>query len=163
MQAAIRGKTYTFASLHTEGTGPEALLLQLHAAQVSDVVASLGTASPAIVMGDFNTTPGTPAYQVMQGGGFTDVWAALRPGTRGFTCCHAPDLSDARADFSERIDYVWTRGMGEARGRNSLAGQIDRYGEVPSDRLRNAHGDLIWPSDHAGLITTIMRQPGHDR
>jgi len=162
MTASVGGRTYTFASLHTEGTGPEELLLQLHAAQVSDVVAALGTASPAIVMGDFNATPGSPAYQVMQGGGFTDVWAALRPGTRGYTCCHAADLSDPRAEFTERIDYVWTRGLGDARGRNALAGTIDRYGEVPSDRLRNGNGDLIWPSDHAGLVTTVQRAPGRD-
>ena len=99
----------------------------------------------------------------MQGGGFTDVWAALRPGTRGFTCCHAADLSNPRADFVERIDYVWTRGLGDARGRHALAGQIERYGDVPSDRFPNAQGDLIWPSDHAGLIATILRAPGHDR
>jgi len=163
MTASIGGRTFTFASLHTEGTGPEELLLQLHAAQVSDVVASLGTATPAIVMGDFNAVPGSPAYQVMQGGGFTDVWAALRPGTRGFTCCHAADLSDLRAEFTERIDYVWARGLGEDRGRSALAGTIDRYGEVPSDRLPNSNGELIWPSDHAGLVTTILRAPGHDR
>ena len=163
MTAVIGGRTYTFASTHTEGTGPEELLLQLHAAQVSEIVASLGTASPAIVMGDFNSKPNSPAYQVMLGGGFTDVWGALRPGVRGYTCCQLADLSNPRPVFSQRIDYVWTRGLGDARGRHSLLGQVSLYGGVPSDRIKNAAGQWIWPSDHAGLIANVMLVPGHER
>ncbi len=163
MVAVIGGQTYTFANTHTEGTGPQELLLQLHAAQISDIVASLGTASPAVVMGDFNSHPDSPAYQVMLGGGFTDVWAALRPGTRGYSCCQLADLSNPRNTFVERIDYIWTRGLGEARGRHSLLGQVQLYGEVPSDRIRNSAGDRIWPSDHAGLIANVMQVRGHDR
>ena len=163
MTADIGGRTYTFASTHTEGTGPEELLLQLHAAQVSEIVASLGTASPAVVMGDFNATPDSPAYQVMLGGGFTDVWGALRPGVRGYTCCQLADLSNARPVHRERIDYVWTRGLGDARGRHSLLGQVRLYGDVPSDRIKNAAGKWIWPSDHAGVIANVMLVPGHER
>jgi hypothetical protein len=128
-----------------------------------EVVASLGTASPAIVMGDFNAKPNSPAYQVMQGGGFTDVWGALRPGVRGYTCCQLADLSNPRPVYDERIDYVWTRGLGEDRGRQSLLGQVRLYGDVPSDRIKNTAGQWIWPSDHAGLIADIQlpRGGGH--
>ncbi|TFG44181.1 MAG: hypothetical protein E4H41_08065 [Gemmatimonadales bacterium] len=160
MTAVIDGKTYTFASTHTEGTGPDELLLQLHAAQIGEMVASLGDASPAIVMGDFNAQPDSPAYQLMEAGGFTDVWLALRPRVRGYTCCQLADLSNPRPAFGERIDYVWTRGLGELRGRHSLLGQIGRYGDVPSDRIRNSAGALIWPSDHAGVIANIMLPRG---
>ncbi len=163
MEGRIDGTTYTFVSLHTEGTGPPELLEPLHAAQVGEMVASLGTTTPAIAMGDFNTRPGTPAYQVMLDGGFTDVWGALRPGVRGYTCCHAADLSNPGAGLTERIDYVWTRGLGAARGQDALIGQVHLYGEVPSDRLRNAAGQLIWPSDHAGLIARILQPFGHAR
>jgi len=160
MEGRVDGTTYTFVSLHTEGTGPDELLAPLHAAQIGEMVASLGTAAPAIVMGDFNAPPGAPAYQVMLNGGFTDVWAALRPGVRGYTCCHAADLSNPSAGLVERIDYVWTRGLGEARGRDALIGQAGLYGEVPADRIRNADGALIWPSDHAGLIIRILMPLG---
>jgi hypothetical protein len=156
MTAVIGGVTYTFASTHTEGTGPGELLLQLHAAQVAEMVASLGNASPAIVMGDFNTQPNTPAYQVMVGGGFTDVWHAFRPSVRGYTCCQVADLSNPRPALRERIDYVWTRGLGDLKGRYALLGQIGLYGEVPSDRIRNVAGALIWPSDHAGVFANVM-------
>lgn len=163
IEAEIGGRSYTIANTHTEGTGPDELLLGLHQYQVMELVASLGTATPAIVLGDLNTTPGTPAYQELVNGGFTDVWAAFRPGVSGFTCCHLADLSDARAPFTERIDYVWTRGLGDARGRHRLLGQVDRYGDVPSDRIRNSAGQLIWPSDHAGLTANILMPPGHSR
>ncbi|HMU61062.1 MAG TPA: endonuclease/exonuclease/phosphatase family protein [Gemmatimonadales bacterium] len=156
MTAVIDGVSYTFASTHTEGTGPDELLLQLHAAQVGELAASLGDAAPVIVMGDFNARPGSPAYQVMLDAGFTDVWHALRPGVRGYTCCQLADLSNPRPMFSERIDYVWTRGLGSLRGRHSLLGQVGLFGDVPSDRIRNGAGDLIWPSDHAGVIANIM-------
>jgi endonuclease/exonuclease/phosphatase family metal-dependent hydrolase len=124
------------------------------------MAASLGDAVPAIVMGDFNARPGSPAYEVMVDAGFTDVWHALRPGVRGFTCCQLPDLSNPRPAFGERIDYVWTRGLGELRGRHSLIGQIGLFGEVPSDRLPNGAGDLIWPSDHAGIVANVMLPRG---
>lgn len=156
MDAIIAGRPYTFVSTHTEGTGPEDVLLQLHALQVGEMVASLGAASPVIAMGDFNSEPGTPAYQAMLDGGFTDVWHALRPGVRGFTCCHLADLSNRTSVLHERIDYVWTRGLGDARGPHSLQGQVSLYGEVPSDRIRNSAGQLIWPADHAGVIANLM-------
>jgi hypothetical protein len=88
------------------------------------------------------------------------VWHALRPGVRGYSCCQLADLSNPRPIFSERIDYVWTRGLGDLRGRHSLLGQIRLFGDVPSDRLLNGAGDLIWPSDHAGVIATIMLPRG---
>jgi len=160
IEARIGAATYTVASTHTEGTGPADLLLGLHQAQVAELVASLGSATPAIVLGDFNTEPGTPAFTTMQESGFVDLWGAMHPGAAGDTCCHLADLSDARAPFSQRIDYVWTRGLGDARGRNAVIGQIVRYGDQPSDRIRNGAGDLIWPSDHAGLIASVQLRRG---
>jgi endonuclease/exonuclease/phosphatase family metal-dependent hydrolase len=157
MEAIIGGQPYTFVSTHTEGTGPQELLLQLHALQVGEMVASLGSASPVIAMGDFNTQPGTPAYQAMRDAGFTDVWSALRPGVQGLTCCHLADLSNPGPVLTKRIDYVWTRGLGDARGLNPLQGRVSRYGDVPSDRILNAAGRPIWPADHAGLIADLLR------
>jgi endonuclease/exonuclease/phosphatase family metal-dependent hydrolase len=161
LEAIVAGRTYTFVSLHTEGTGPDELLLQLHALQVGEMAASLGDASPVIALGDFNAQPGSPAYDVMVQAGFTDVWGALRPGVRGYTCCHAADLSNAQPGLHERIDYIWTRGLGEARGAQPLVGQVSLFGEVPSDRFLNSAGQLIWPSDHASVIATILLPAGH--
>jgi endonuclease/exonuclease/phosphatase (EEP) superfamily protein YafD len=72
-------------------------------------------------MGDLNDVPGSLMHQVLTGVGFTDIWAALRPGVVGFTCCHAADLSDRIPEFDERIDYVFARGFGH--GNREVLGQ----------------------------------------
>ncbi|HEV8264877.1 MAG TPA: endonuclease/exonuclease/phosphatase family protein [Gemmatimonadales bacterium] len=147
--ATIDGQPYTFVSTHTEADLAGAHLEELRAAQVSELVASLPTDRPVVVVGDLNDIPGSLMHQVLAGARFTDAWAALRPGAIGLTCCHRPDLSDEIAPFSQRIDYVFTRGL-EGRGK------VDRFGEVPADRLAGP-AYPIWPSDHAGMIATLRR------
>jgi endonuclease/exonuclease/phosphatase family metal-dependent hydrolase len=138
-------------SLHAEANLAGQSLSGLRALQMMELVGTLGTDPRVIMLGDFNDAPGSPMYQVLQGAGFTDVWRAMRPGVVGNTCCHADDLSDNVADLSQRIDYVFTRGIGSA---DKLFGKIDRYGEVPSDRVAGP-AYAIWPSDHVGLIATV--------
>ena len=154
-RTTIGGQPYTFVSAHTEANlagAPPGLVAQIRAAQVGELVASLGPSERVVMMGDLNDTPGSPMYDVLMSTGFTDSWAALRPGVQGLTCCHVADLSDQVADFDQRIDYVFTRGITGPGGR--LFGQIDRFGNVPADRLAGpAHP--IWPSDHAGVTATL--------
>ena len=151
---AIDGAPYRFVSTHAEADLAGAHLEQLRAAQVSELVGSLPSDRPVIVVGDLNDVPGSLMYQVMGGAGFTDVWAALRPGAIGYTCCHEPDLSDSVAAFDQRIDYVFARGLGDQRP--GLRGKVDRFGEVPSDRTAGP-AYPVWPSDHAGLVATLGR------
>jgi endonuclease/exonuclease/phosphatase family metal-dependent hydrolase len=147
----IDGQAYTFVSLHAEADLAGAHLDGLRALQISEVVGTVSGDARVVMMGDFNDTPGSLMHQVLTGAGFTDVWAALRPGVIGFTCCHLPDLSDKVAPFSQRIDYVLARGLGGPRG---VRGKVDRFGDVPADRLPGpAHP--IWPSDHVGVTATL--------
>lgn len=154
-RTTIDGQSYTFASAHTEanlGGAPPGLIAQIRAAQVGEMVATLASSERVVLMGDLNDAPGSPMYTVLTSSGFTDTWAALHPGARGLTCCHAADLSDAVADFDQRIDYTFTRGFARANGK--LFGQVDRFGDVPADRLAGpAH--RIWPSDHVGLLAAL--------
>jgi hypothetical protein len=150
-QVVIHGETFKIVSLHAEANLAGQSLSGLRALQMMELVGTLGTDPRVIMLGDFNDAPGSPMYQVLQGAGFTDVWRAMRPGVVGNTCCHADDLSDNVADLSQRIDYVFTRGIGSA---DKLFGKIDRYGEVPSDRVAGP-AYAIWPSDHVGLIATV--------
>ena len=147
----IGGRDYTIASAHTEpGSFPG--LDQLRAAQAAELAASLAGSPAAIVMGDLNDVPGSPMYQALTGAGFTDVWAALRPGVVGFTCCHLPDLSDQVAPFDERIDHVFARGIVGVNG--NVTGQVKLVGKLPSDRIAGPDYP-IWPSDHAGLLARL--------
>ena len=151
-RTTIDGQPYTFVSLHAEADLAGAHLDGLRALQIGEVVGTVGGDARVVMMGDFNDVPGSSMHQVITGAGFTDVWAALRPGVIGFTCCHLPNLSDQIADFSQRIDYVVSRGISGPNGK--VIGQVDLFGNVPADRLAGpAHP--IWPSDHAGLTATL--------
>jgi len=150
-RTTIEGQSYTFASAHTEANlagAPPGLLEQIRAAQVGEMVGALGSSDHVVLMGDLNDRPGSPMYGVLAGAGYTDTWTAMHPGAgaEGLTCCHVADLSDHVADFDQRIDYIWTRGF--ARG------SIDRFGNVPADRLPGP-AYPIWPSDHAGLVAAL--------
>lgn len=154
-QTTVDGRAYTFATAHTEANlagAPPGLVESMRAAQVGEMVATLVSSERVILIGDLNDRPGSPMYNVLTGAGYTDTWAALRPGANGLTCCHVADLTDAVADFGQRIDYVFTRGLVQEGGK--LLGQIDLYGEVPADRLAGP-ASRIWPSDHVGLVAQL--------
>ena len=155
-QTTVDGQAYTFATAHTEANlagAPPGLVESIRAAQVGEMVATLVSSARVILIGDLNDQPGSPMYNVLTSAGYTDTWTALRPGVRGVTCCHDADLSDAVADFDQRIDYVFTRGV--TREDAKLFGQIDRFGDVPADRLAGPGGGRIWQSDHAGLVAAL--------
>lgn len=158
-RTSIGDQSYTFASAHTEANlagAPVGLLEQIRAAQVGEMVAALGSSDRVVLMGDLNDKPGSLMYGVLTSSGFTDTWTALHPGmgAQGLTCCHVADLSDRTANFDQRIDYVWTRGFSRDDGK--VFGQVDRFGNVPADRL-SGPAYRIWPSDHAGLVATLQR------
>jgi Endonuclease/Exonuclease/phosphatase family len=145
----VGGRSYVIASTHLE-SGSAAGLGQLRALQAGELAQALASAPATIVMGDLNDGPGSAMYQVLEDAGFTDAWAALRPGVVGFTCCHLPDLSDQMAPFSQRIDYVFMRGV----SHGGLLGQVWRTGDVPADLIAGPD-HAIWPSDHAGLVVRL--------
>lgn len=153
----VGGEGYTIVSTHPEPDLGGFSLEQLRAAQIGEIVQTLGSAAPAVIMGDLNDEPGTLMYQVLTGAGFTDLWAELRPGVGGLTCCHATDLSDRLPAFDQQVDYVFARGFAHAN-RDAL-GQITRFGMLPSDRFAGPLG-TIWVSDHAGLLATLLLPAG---
>lgn len=151
-QAMVEGVPTLLVNSHLEsGNAPG--LDQLRYAQAMELKAVVDGAPNVILTGDLNDLPGSPMYGVLAGAGLTDGWAAMRPGVAGFTCCHAPDLSNRLAGFDQRIDYVWTRGFNGPSGR--VQGGISLTGANPSDLLPGAFG-TVWPSDHAGLVATLL-------
>ncbi len=154
-RTTIDGQAYTFASAHAESDlagAPVGLVAQIRAEQVGEMVATLGADARVVLMGDLNDTPGSPMYGVLANSGYTDTWPAMRPAVVGLTCCHPADLSDQVATFDQRIDYIWTRGFGRDDGK--VKGSIDRFGNVPADRVAGPEYP-IWPSDHAGLLASL--------
>lgn len=154
IDAEIGGLTVTILTAHPE-PGETAPFTTVRAAQAAELVQSLGNTSPVIMLGDYNDVPGSPMYDIITGAGFTDLWAALHPGARGFTAADAYDPTDL--ELIKRIDYIWVRGF-ETRARDAL-GTIRLVNDQPSDRAQ-APGGKIYVSDHAGVVATILLPPG---
>ncbi len=151
----IGRRDYTIASTHLE-SGDAPGLDQLRAAQAAELAQALAGTAPAVLLGDLNDVPGSPMYQVLIGAGLTDAWEAFRQRSRGYTCCHLPDLSNRVQHFNKRIDYVFAR---DGKPGNHLAGHITRLGDDPADRFAGPI-DRLWPSDHAGLVARFdFRRP----
>jgi endonuclease/exonuclease/phosphatase family metal-dependent hydrolase len=151
----VEGQSYLFASTHLE-SGNAAGLDQVRAAQASELATALAGTTPTVLMGDLNDHPDSPMYQVLAGAGLRDVWQAMRPGAAGFTCCHAADLSNPVANLTQRIDYVFARGLPVAP--IPVLGSIEIVGAQPGDRVIGPAGS-IWPSDHAGLAVGLLLPP----
>ena len=153
----VAGAQYTIVDTHPEADQQGYPSFDaLRQAQLGELLGQLGSASPAILMGDLNGLPGSGMYDLVTSAGFTDAWHAMRPGADGYTCCHLPDLSDKVGALDHRIDYIFTRGLG--RSGPGLQGSIARLGDVPSDRVQGPDYP-IWPSDHAGLVSSFLSTP----
>lgn len=151
LHATVDGTPLWITSTHLE-SGRNPGLPGLRAAQAHELVSSLGTRSPAILLGDLNDVEGSPMYGVVTGAGFRDTWREMRPGVAGLTCCHVEDLSNASADgaFDQRIDYVFTRGL--QFKNHAMLGSVQVLGATASDRVDGR----LWPSDHAGVLASLL-------
>ena len=119
--------------------------IQVGATTAQNFTANLGVVAPgvtlkrgwvtavvtAVLMGDLNDAPGSLMYQVLVGYGMVDVWRALRPGVVGNTCCYLADLSNQLPNLTQRLDYVFARGLD--RPHAGLQGKVELLGEVPAD------------------------------
>jgi hypothetical protein len=143
----FKGKRLRFANTHLE-----AFADPTREAQAREFVGPAGplrTRRQVIVTGDMNSDPQgrespAGAFDILADGGLVDTWPSrLGP---GFTCCL--EQSDARDPntngFDHRIDLI----LAKPRLR-TLRGTV--VGAKLSDRAPNG----LWPSDHAGAVTTL--------
>ena len=150
--ALVEGIPTLLVNSHTEA-GNKPGLDMLRYAQAAELAIVTSSAPNVILMGDLNDIPGSLLYGVLAGAGLTDVWAAMRPGVAGFSCCMLPDLSNRLPTLDQRIDYVWTRGFAGPSGKPQ--GQVTLTSDNPSGLLAGAFGS-VWPSDHVGLVATLL-------
>jgi endonuclease/exonuclease/phosphatase family metal-dependent hydrolase len=98
------------------------------AALIRKRVEALGTATPIILVGDFNAAAkANKAYDVLTDGGFfKDSWSGTEAGTfHDFTGTAKPDLG--------RIDWIFTRGDVSA-GSTEIV-RFNKAGQYPSDHF----------------------------
>jgi endonuclease/exonuclease/phosphatase family metal-dependent hydrolase len=135
----LGGRTLRCVSTHLETVDA------VSAAQAAELVDLAGSELPVVVVGDFNSGPGDPAYELLVSvaGGFRDAWEA--GAGEGLTCCREA-LDDPGAGVSQRVDLVLHRGFTTRSA--ALVG-----GDAASFR------DGRWPSDHVGVVASVELAP----
>jgi len=101
-------------------------------------------ALPAVVMGDFNTAPGTlPMLFLKESRKWIDVYEAAHPGEAGLTWNYNNPYAEAERDkmAERRIDYIFVT---EPSGPFAKT----RSAKVIFDKSEGG----IWPSDHFGVL-----------
>ena len=99
---------------------------------------------PLILLGDFNQTPGSPTWHLLNRRGFVDAWLVAGEGP-GATSSQAANLRNEASLLGHRIDWILVRGPIEVEG-------VSRLGHRPVDRT----SDGLWPSDHAGVEASLF-------
>ena len=145
----VNERSFRFVTTHLEPFDPA-----VRADQAAELVQPGGPAAassaPVVLVGDLNSDPGDPApddaFDVLAGTGLEDTWMQANDSAPGFTHGFGELLDDpTSAGFDTRIDHVLTRAADAPASKARLTG-VDPDNRTPSGR---------WPSDHAGLVTTL--------
>lgn len=147
VDAKVRGKSFRFITTHLDGFSTAVAAQQLQ--EMLDGPAATGL--PVVATGDFNSQTTDAAYARAVAAGFVDQWSTGHPGEPGLTCCQVPPdtIVNPISQLSTRIDYVFARGLLAPVNQQLL-------GADPSSRTASG----LWPSDHAGLVATLVIGPG---
>jgi endonuclease/exonuclease/phosphatase family metal-dependent hydrolase len=148
---AFDARALLFAELETPA-GPLAVF-SAHTSEnacqmraVAELVRESAGPRPAVLMGDFNAPPTSPAVQLLTGdAGFVDAFARANPAAAGFT--EGQDVTSSRPTASRRIDYVFLVPGAHSAGRVVTSRVVlDEPG---------GPGRARWPSDHYGVLADI--------
>lgn len=161
------GQSYRFVSTHLEvqdlpGVGNVVQLAQ--ADELLNVVLS-DEPLPTILVGDFNSdaASGNPdltiSYDMITTSGFQDTWLQPSQSPPGYTCCQSDDLSNASSNFSQRVDFIFTRNIRTEGHAISLVLGRNVVGDELSDRTASG----LWPSDHGGVVASFLVPPAGPR
>jgi hypothetical protein len=157
--ATFGGRDYRFVSTHLEFQEAKAV----NEAQADELVALLEDETrPTILVGDFNSDAygllpekATASYGKMLDAGFVDSWNWPGRHNAGLTCCQADNLLNPFGTYDERVDFIFTRNMPQVKHAGTLVLDRTLVGDRPGDRTVSG----LWPSDHAGLVTTFLVPP----
>ncbi len=104
----------------------------------------------AVVAGDFNDVAGSEAIASLTRAGFIDLHAAFGRAP-GYTNDRNDIALDAeRATHNQRIDYLMLR---PPNGKAPAVSEVGLFADRPH---REPDGSWLWPSDHIGVIATVL-------
>lgn len=144
------GRRFRFVTTRLEDASadPEALtpLQQAQALELVNIHLSAGL--PVVFSGDFNTDGFRkwPTYKLLVNQlHLTDAWKVENHGAPGLTWGQSPDLLNPVPRFTQRLDLVLFSGPFDVRDARVI-------GATPLDRIPAG----MWPSDHAGVVVTLV-------
>ena len=151
IDATVEGVTYRVINTHLEALEESSVMATVRVAQAEELVASLRDETlPIILLGDFNTAaPDGAAYKILLDAGYIDVWQMDSEGT-GNTCCQPELLQNETSELYVRIDQIFVRNM-----ELPAAVMTHTVGDTSAERLASG----FWPSDHAGVVASLMTAP----
>ncbi len=150
VDVAAYGRRFRFVTTHLEDASADpASLTPLQEAQAYELV-SIHAASglPVVYVGDFNTDGFRrwPTYKLLtQDLGLADAWKVANHGRPGLTWGQSPDLLNPVPRFTQRLDLVLFSGAFRVT-------DADVVGATLLDRVPAG----MWPSDHAGVVVTLV-------
>lgn len=144
--ASVGDTQFRFISTHLEPVSvPELQDLQLaQAGELFDVFGDKAT----ILVGDLNTGPEDPTYNMLTSGGLADAWPEAHGADPGYSCCYLPNLLPGR-DLDTRYDLVLYRNGGTT---------ILNPDKAVLSGTETIPGIGIYPSDHAGVTITFATE-----
>ncbi len=138
----LYGKKFRLVNTHLEAESEE-----IRFAQANELLTGPGSTDlPLVFIGDYNSNANAceaPTYDLLIDAGFKDSWhiAGIGP---GFTAVQARNLLNPISTLSERIDLILFR-------NRFCVKKINTVGDKQRDRTPSG----LWPSDHAGVVTTF--------
>jgi hypothetical protein len=150
IDAVVDGFAFRFVVSHLE---PGEDNPDVQEAQGFELMAALENEElPIVLVGDMNSAANrttTPTYgNFIDIGGYVDTWNRLIP---GYTCCQQSDLLNWRSVLDKRVDLILVSGDFELWRRNRRAVRSWLVGNRFWDKTPSG----LWPSDHAGVITSL--------
>ncbi len=146
-----KGAVFRFVNSHLEAFGvPGVDAEALRVAQVQELLAAqagIQPNRPTVYVGDYNSdAPTADAYRLLVKSVGYDAWLETHRRNPGYTCCFDADLRGGMLD--SRIDLIlYTKGI--------KARDAEVIGDEPSDKTASG----LYPSDHAGVVASLMVRP----
>lgn len=150
VDVAAWGHRFRFVTTHLEdaSASPDELtpLQMAQAYELANI--HLASGLPVVFAGDFNSDGFRkwPTYKLLtQDFGLTDAWTAVHRRAPGLTWGQSPDLLNPFPRLTQRLDLVL------------FSGQFDvKDADVVGATLRDRVPAGMWPSDHAGVVVTLV-------
>lgn len=174
----VKGTNYRVVNTHLEvRSAPGSVFRVFQSWQMEELVGTVAYLNyldpkPTVLIADWNSdsddepddgyvpgmgwVPYVPPYMQAVRAGYLDSWLLQKKYDEGFTSGFDEYVSDPNAELTSRIDIIFTDPIGLSIDKV----MADVVGDEVSDMVPNTHPDapegaMLWPSDHAGVVTKI--------